>query len=508
MLDVAFATDNPMLVTISESSKSAPLEATLNQALIPVFLLVVLLGSSVYLFGTDSSTGPNQIALILCTAVAIVIGIRNGHKWKDLEVGISRGISVSMGSILILLVVGSVIGAWMLAGVVPTMIYYGLSLISPSVFYPASCVICAVAALAIGSSWTTAGTIGVALIGIATVQDLNLGLAAGAVVSGSYFGDKMSPLSDTTNLAPAAAGTDLFAHIRHMLWTTVPSFLIALILFTIVGFFGPSPKGTDELGVVQSVLLNHFSIGPHLLVPMLLVFVLVIFRMPAFPALLIGALAGGVFAVIFQQDVVLRYVGATDLPKSVALIKGVWQVLYAGYRFDSGNIPIDELLSRGGMASMLMTVWLILTAMMFGAVMEVAGMLQVIAKHILRTVSGTGSLIAATLATSFGMNVIASDQYIAIVLPGRMFRREYERRGLALKNLSRTLEDSGTLTSALIPWNTCGAYMATTLGVQTLTYAPFAFFNLLSPLVAGLYGFANIKVASQQQLPEERTTAE
>ena len=212
--------------------------------------------------------------------------------------------------------------------------------------------------------------------------------------------------------------------------------------------------------------------------------------------------------MIFQQDVVLRYVGTTDLPKSIALIKGVWQVLYAGYRFESGNIPIDELLSRGGMASMLMTVWLIITAMMFGAVMEVTGMLRIIAKHILRTVSGTGSLITATLATSFGMNVIASDQYIAVVLPGRMFRSEYERRGLALKNLSRTLEDSGTLTSALIPWNTCGAYMATTLGVQTLTYAPFAFFNLLSPLVAGLYGFANIKIASQQLLPEDRTTPE
>ena len=269
-----------MAVTISKSSKSVSLEATLTQALIPVRLLVVLLGSSVYLFGDGSSSGPNQIALIVCTAVAIVIGIRNGHKWKDLEAGISRGISVSMGAILILLVVGSVIGAWMLAGVVPTMIYYGLSLISPSVFYPASCVICAVAALAIGSSWTTAGTIGIALIGIATAQDLNLGLAAGAVVSGSYFGDKMSPLSDTTNLAPAAAGTDLFVHIRHMLWTTAPSFLIALSLFTIAGFFWPSPQGTDELGVVQSVLLDHFSIGPHLLFPVLLVFVLVISNHP------------------------------------------------------------------------------------------------------------------------------------------------------------------------------------------------------------------------------------
>ncbi len=466
--------------------------------MVPILLLIGLLGSSVYLFGDASSSGPNQIALILCTGVAAVVGLANGHRWTEIEAGISRGISISMGAILILLVVGSVIGTWILAGVVPTMIYYGLSLLTPSIFYTAACVICAVVALATGSSWTTAGTIGIALIGIATAQDLNLGLAAGAIISGAYFGDKMSPLSDTTNLAPAVAGTDLFGHIRHMVWTTTPSLLIALVLFTVAGVAGPAPDGTGELAAVRAALEASFTIGPHLLVPMLLVLTLVVRRVPAFPALLIGALVGGLFAAIFQRDAVLRFVGDPDLPETVALVKGVWQALYGGYTLESGNAVIDELLSRGGMASMLMTVWLIMTAMMFGAVMEVTGMLQAIARRILQTVRGTGSLIVATLATSFGINVLASDQYIAIVLPGRMFRSEYERRQLDPKNLSRTLEDSGTLTSVLVPWNTCGAFMATTLGVSTLTYAPFVFFNLINPFVAAIYGFANIGIAPRE----------
>ena len=466
--------------------------------MVPVLLLIGLLGSSVYLFGDGSSSGPNQIALILCTGVAAIVGLANGHRWMEIEAGITRGIATSMGAILILLVVGSVIGTWILAGVVPTMIYYGLALLTPSIFYTAACVICAVVALATGSSWTTAGTIGIALIGIATAQDLNLGLAAGAIISGAYFGDKMSPLSDTTNLAPAVAGADLFGHIRHMVWTTTPSLLIALVLFTVAGVVGPAPGGTGELASVRAALEASFTIGPHLLVPMLLVLTLVVRRVPAFPALLIGALVGGLFAAIFQRDAVLRFVGDPELPETVALVKGVWQALYDGYTLESGNAVIDELLSRGGMASMLMTVWLIMTAMMFGAVMEVTGMLQAIAQRILRTVRGTGSLIAATLATSFGLNVLASDQYIAIVLPGRMFRSEYERRQLNPKNLSRTLEDSGTLTSVLVPWNTCGAYMATTLGVSTLTYAPFVFFNLINPFVAAIYGFANIGIAPRE----------
>ena len=474
-------------------------EPTLPQALIPIAVLIGLLASSVYLFGDDSSSGPNQIALMLSAGVGIIIGLLNGFPWKALEHGIVRGISLSMGAILILLVVGSLIGTWILAGIVPTMIYYGLSLLTPSVFYAAACVICALVALATGSSWTTAGTVGVALIGIATAEDLNLGLAAGAIISGAYFGDKMSPLSDTTNLAPAMSGTNLFVHIRHMVWTTTPSLVLALGMFAVAGFVARAPQDAGQLDAMRQALDGQFGIGLHLLIPVAFVLVLVTGKMPAFPALLLGALAGGIFAVFFQQEAVLTYVGETDVPRGVALLQGFWMALYGGFELNSGNAALDDLLSRGGMASMLPTVWLIMSAMMFGGVMETTGMLRKIGQTILGFVAGTGSLIAATLLTAIGLNIIASDQYIAIVLPGRMFRAEYQKRRLDPKNLSRTLEDAGTLTSVLVPWNTCGAFIAQTLGVATLTYAPYCFFNLLSPMIAALYGFTNFTI---DKLPE------
>lgn len=474
-------------------------EPTIGQALLPVLVLIGLLAASVYLFGDGSSSGPNQIALILAASVGVLVGLRLGYTWKEIERGIVHGISLAMGAILILLVVGSVIGTWILSGVVPTMIYYGLSILTPAVFYPAACAICALVALATGSSWTTAGTVGVALVGIAAAQDLNLGLAGGAIVSGAYFGDKMSPLSDTTNLAPAMAGTDLFTHIRHMVWTTGPSIVLALILFAVVGLVMPAPTSAAQLEDILVALRARFVIGPHLLLPAALVIFLVIRRMPAFPALLIGALTGCVFAIVFQQPAVLGLANSPELATWVGLLKGAWIALFDGYRLESGNAALDELLSRGGMSSMLSTVWLILSAMMFGGVMEKVKLLQKIAASILSMVRGTGSLIAATLLTSFGSNVVASDQYIAIVLPGRMFRAEYRRRGLHPKNLSRALEDAGTLTSPLVPWNTCGAFMAQTLGVATFAYAPFAFFNLINPLVSAVYGFTGFTI---ERIPE------
>jgi Na+:H+ antiporter, NhaC family len=474
-------------------------EPSLWQALLPVLFLVGMLASSVYLFSDDSSYGPNQIALILAAMVAALIGIRNGYSWKEIERGIVHSISLAMGAILILLVVGSVIGTWILAGVVPTMIYYGLMILTPSIFYAAACVICALVALATGSSWTTAGTIGVALVGIAAAQDLNLGLAAGAIISGAYFGDKMSPLSDTTNLAPAMAGTDLFTHIRHMMWTTIPSLAIALVAFAVIGFMSPTPTDAAEIQTILVALREQFVIGPHLLLPAALVIFLVIRRVPAFPALLIGALTGCVFAMVFQQEAILTMVADDALPHGLALIKGAWISLFDGFALESGNAALDELLSRGGMAGMLSTVWLILAAMMFGGVMEKTLLLQRIAAGILGMVRGTGSLIGATLLTAFGSNIIASDQYISIVLPGRMFRAEYRRRGLHPKNLSRSLEDAGTITSPLVPWNTCGAFMAQTLGVATFAYAPFAFFNLINPIVAAIYGFTGFTI---ERIPE------
>lgn len=478
---------------------------SLVQALLPILVLIAMLAGSVYLFGDGAAGGPNQIALMLAAGVGIIVALRNGYEWKEIERGIVHGISLSMGAILILLVVGSVIGTWILSGVVPTMIYYGLMILKPAIFYAAACVICALVALATGSSWTTAGTIGVALIGIATAQNLHLGLAAGAIVSGAYFGDKMSPLSDTTNLAPAVAGTDLFTHIRHMVWTTGPSLAIALVMFAAAGLIVPAPTSTAELETILASLRGNFAIGPHLLLPAVLVIVMVVMKVPAFPALLIGALTGCLFAAIFQQAAVARFVGDADLPTWQAMIKGSWMALASGYKLESGNAALDELLSRGGMASMLNTVWLILAAMMFGGVMEVAGLLQKIAAGILGMVRGTGSLIVATLGTCIGMNVVASDQYIAIVIPGRMYRAEFRRRGLHPKNLSRSLEDAGTMTSSLIPWNTCGAFMASTLGVATLAYAPFAFLNLLNPVVAAIYGFTGFTI---EKLPDDHEDAE
>jgi Na+:H+ antiporter, NhaC family len=472
----------------------APRQPSLLQSLLPVLFLIGMLAASVSFFGDGSSGGPSQIALILSAAVAAAIGIFNGYDWKTLERGIVNGISLAMGAILILLMVGALIGSWILAGVVPTMIYYGLALLTPSVFFPAACIICAIVSIATGSSWTTAGTVGVALVGIAAAQDLHLGLAAGAIVSGAYFGDKMSPLSDTTNLAPAMAGTDLFTHIRHMTWTTVPSLIIALTLYGIIGLRSAAPTDTTGVEAIRQAIAGAFAVGPHLLIPMVVVLALVIRRMPALPALLIGALTGCLFAILFQQQAVLAYVNDPALPRWAALLKGAWISLFDGFVLESGNTALDELLSRGGMSGMLSTVWLILSAMSFGAVMETTGMLQRLAASILGAVRGTGSLILATVGTSIGMNVIAADQYIAIVLPGRMFRAEFARRGLHPKNLSRSLEDAGTMTSALVPWNTCGAFMAQTLGVATLAYAPFAFLNLINPLLAVIYGFTGFTI--------------
>lgn len=482
-------------------------EPSIVESLVPVGVLIVLLAGSVVLFGDGSSGGPNQIALIMAAAVGSVMGLRLGFTWQALETGIVHGISLAMGAILILLVVGALIGSWILAGIVPTMIYYGLELLTPSVFFPSACVLCCLVSIATGSSWTTAGTVGVALVGIATAQDLNTGLAAGAIISGAYFGDKLSPLSDTTNLAPAMAGTDLFTHIRHMLWTTTPSIVIALLLFTVIGLATAAPQDTAAVAEIRESLAGQFSLGLHLLLPVALVLWLVIRKTPALPALLIGALTGCVFAALFQQGAVLRFVDSPDLPAWAGLVKGTWQSLFSGFTLSSGNAALDDLLSRGGMGSMLSTVWLIISAMTFGAVMETTGMLERIARTILGAVKGTGSLIAATLATSIGMNIIASDQYMAIVLPGRMFRAEYKRRGLDPKNLSRTLEDAGTLTSPLVPWNTCGAFMAQTLGVATVAYLPYAFFNLINPVIAAIYGFTGFSIAKLEPGQDEAVVA-
>lgn len=468
---------------------------SLWDALLPIGILVSLLAMSVYLYGSDSSYGANQIALLVASGVALIVGLKNGHLWLDLEKGIIEGISMSLSAVMILLAVGALIGAFILSGTVPAMIYLGLKLLDPGIFYAATCLICCIVSISIGSSWTTAGTVGVALIGVSQSMGLSPAITAGAIISGAYFGDKISPLSDTTNLAPAVAGTELFTHIRHLLWTTTPSILIALSLFTVIGLVSSHQAvNEDTLQASLDLLSSQFDISWYVFIPVVLLFVMAVKKVPAFPSIFIAALVGCLFAVLFQQSVILKFVGAYEGAEGWALLKGVWSVLASGFKSATGNPAVDELLSRGGMSSMLNTIWLIICAMVFGASLERTGLLQVVVNGILHFAKGTASLITATVMSCIGTNIIAADQYIAIVLPGRMFKAEFERRGLAPENLSRTLEDSGTITSVLIPWNTCGAFFAGTLGVPTLTYLPYAFFNLLNPLVAITYALFNVKL--------------
>ncbi|MDH4254870.1 MAG: Na+/H+ antiporter NhaC [Gammaproteobacteria bacterium] len=471
-----------------------PKPASLLDALIPVVSLVLMLALSVFLFGSDSSYGPNQIVLTLGAGIAAIVAIRNGHSWFEIQDAIVSGISTAMGAVLILLSVGGLIGTWLMAGTVPALIYYGLELLNPQVFYAAACLICAIAALATGSSWTVAGTLGVALIGVSMGLGLSPAIAAGAIISGAYFGDKMSPLSDTTNLAPAVASTDLFTHIRHMVWTTAPSFTLALILFAIVGYGADTGAGAGALETLKGALEGAFTISPWALVPLVVVFFMAFRKVPPLPTILFGALLGGVVAVLLQPAVVLRFADSPGLSNGLAMTKGVWLALANGYVSSTGVAEVDELLSRGGMSSMLVTIWLILAAMSFGAVLEHAGMLERLIRAALKAARSTGSLITTVVLTCIGVNIIAADQYIAIVLPGKMFKAEFQRRDLDARNLSRVIEDSGTLTSPLVPWNTCGAYMAATLGVATLAYLPFAFFNLINPLVSIIYGYTGFTI--------------
>ena len=475
---------------------------SLVDALIPVVSLILLLGVSVYLFGADSSSGPNQIVLTIGAAIAAIVAVKNGHRWVDIQKAIVAGIGTAMGAIMILLSVGGLIGTWLMAGTVPSLIYYGLELLNPQVFYVVACLICAIASLATGSSWTVAGTLGVALIGVAMGLGLSPAIAAGAIISGAYFGDKMSPLSDTTNLAPAVVGTDLFTHIRHMSWTTGPSFVIALILFATIGFGVVIEADSPGLRGLTATLDNAFNITPWALTPLAIVFYMAYKKVPPLPTILFGALLGGILAVVIQPQVVLGFVSSPELPAWLAMIKGVWLALADGYVSNTGNSGVDDLLTRGGMSSMLVTIWLILTALAFGSVLEHSGMLLRLIESALAAAKSTGSLVLTVALSSIGVNVVAADQYIAIVLPGKMYKAEFQRRNLDPKNLSRAIEDSGTLTSPLVPWNTCGAYMAATLGVATIAYLPFVFFNLINPIVSIVYGYTGFTIRKLDEVAE------
>ncbi|MEH6909792.1 MAG: Na+/H+ antiporter NhaC [Oceanicoccus sp.] len=489
---------------MSSSSIKIP---SLSDALIPLLSLIFLLALSVYLFGEDASYGANQIVLMLCGILAGVVGMKNGHSWDDIQEGMRDSIMMSVTAVLILLAVGMLIGCWIIAGTVPAMISYGLALLSPQVFYPASCLICAVVALSIGSSWTVAGTIGIGLIGVAQSMGLSLEITAGAIISGAYLGDKLSPLSDTTNLAASVAGAELFAHIRNLMWTTIPSFFISLILFSVLSIGAETTASESEINRLDDILRQQFHIGWYNLLPIVVVFVLAQKKWPALPTLIIGALSALVMALFFQSEAILRLAGDdADVGMTLTLVKGLWITAFDGYQSQSGNDVIDSLLSKGGMSSMLNTVWLIISAMMFGGAMERAGLLNCLLVKLLASVHSVGGLIRSLIFTGIGANIVTGDQFIAIVVPGRMYQQEFRNRKLHPLNLSRNLEDSATVTSVLIPWNTCGAYMAATLGVATHAYFLFAFFNLINPLIAIIYSYINFRILPLKQDSDLKTT--
>lgn len=463
-------------------------------AIIPVVFLVVALTINIAVYGDDAISGSSQIILIACAAFAATLAVLNGKRWQDLEKGVVGSIRIAIPAILILLMVGALSGTWLVSGIIPTMIYYGLHLLSPTFFLFASCVICILVSVFTGSSWTTSATVGIALIGIGQILGVHPGMVAGAILSGAYFGDKMSPLSDTTNLASGTTGTELFTHIRYMCYTTVPSIGIAIVLFLLIGFSIDGSGSLESAERIQQALVASVNITPWLLlVPAAVVF-MIVKKISALPALFIGTLLGAVFAFIFQPEIVKGLGDGAD-STGIAAYTGIMQVLFGDSSIVTGNSTLDELLTAGGMSGMLTTIWLILSAMVYGGIMEGSGFLRSITESLIRRVKSAGGLVSATAGTCVFFNVTASDQYLSVVLPGRMYSQAYKERGLAPENLSRTIEDSGTVTSVLVPWNTCGAFHAGVLGVATLSYLPFAFFCFISPLMTIVVAYLQFKIA-------------
>ena len=458
---------------------ASPRRPTLWESLLPIGVAMVIISVGVIRY---RELAPVPILLVLACITPAILAVRLGYSWAQVEEGMLDGMRLALGACVILLVVGTTIGTWVLSGTVGSMVSYGLLVLRPSYFLVATCVICSIVSLAIGSSWTTAATVGVALMGIGGAIGVAPPMTAGAILSGSYFGDKMSPLSDTTNLAPGIAGSQLFGHIQAMLYTTLPAWGLALVLYLLLGLGADtSAFSMESIQGLRGALAHAQVLSPWLFLPPVLIIALALLRVPAVPALAGATLAGALMAWVFQ--------GAT--------LGQILSVMYDGYHASTGNAVVDDLLTRGGMASMLYTIALILAATAFGGVMERAGFIQVILEALLRRVHSVGGLITATIASCVGVNFLLAEQYLAIVLPGRMYRETYPRFGLQPRMLSRTIEDGGTVTSALCPWNSGGAFMATTLGVATVEYAPYAFLNLLVPVIAILYAWTGTFILRQ-----------
>ncbi|QEE50643.1 Na+/H+ antiporter NhaC [Flavobacterium alkalisoli] len=485
--------DNNIPETTSNNEK----QITLFQSLIPIILLVAFLALNVYIFKDNAIGGSNQFVLLMGGAFAAVVGFVNKVPYEKMLNKVSKNIKSTSGAILILLLVGSLSGTWLISGIVPAMIYYGLQILHPDIFLPACVIICSIISIATGSSWTTSATVGVALIGIGNTIGINPGMVAGAVISGAYFGDKMSPLSDTTNLAPAMAGTDLFTHIKYMVYTTVPTYIITLILFIILGLT-QNMEGATDTATTLNAIKESFTISPWLFIVPIIVIALIVKKTEPLIALLIGTLLGALFAVIFQPELVAK-IGGGDKLDFISGYKGIMNSITVRSSVETSNETLQGLFESKGMEGMLGTIWLILCAMVFGGVMEAIGALKAISRAMLKVANGIFGLFASTVSSCIVLNVTASDQYLAIVVPGKMFAEAYREKGLAPENLSRTLEDSGTVTSVLVPWNTCGAYQSSVLGVSTLHYLPYAFFNILSPIMTLIFAAFRIKIRQLTQ---------
>lgn len=462
------------------------------EAFLPVIILIGMLAFNVYVYEGDALNGSNQFILLLGGAIAAIVGFFHKVSYKKMIEAVAENLKSTSGAILILLMVGSLAGTWLISGIIPAMIYYGLQILNPAIFLPAAVLISSFISIATGSSWTTSATIGIAFIGIGGALGFPLGMVAGAVISGAYFGDKLSPMSDTTNLAPAMAGTDLFTHIRYMMITTIPTYIVTIIVFIFLGL-NIDIVGETNVSDISVSIKETFQINGWLFLVPALVILLIILKTEPLIALLIGTLAGALFALIFQTPLLLEISGMQTLN-----FQSIYRVLMDSISVETviktNNPVLQDLFVAKGMAGMLPTIWLIICAMVFGGVMEAIGALSKISAALLKMANSVFGLFASTVASCLTLNLTASDQYLAIVIPGRMFSKAYKDKGLAPENLSRTLEDSGTVTSVLIPWNTCGAYQSGVLGVDTLSYIPYAVFNYLSPFTTLIVAALRIKI--------------
>lgn len=453
-------------------------------SLIPLVVLISLLFATIRTFGSDALGGGSQVVLLTATAVCVLIGMAF-YKigWKDYEIAIVNNISGVSTALIILLIIGALSGAWMVSGVVPTLIYYGVQVIHPRFFLASTCIICALVSVMTGSSWTTIATIGIALIGIGKAQGFADGWIAGAIISGAYFGDKISPLSDTTILAASVTDTPLFRHIRYMLITTVPSLVITLIIFTVAGWTH-SAGDTAHIAEFSAALADKFTITPWLLIVPVVTGLLIARRVPSIITLFISTALAGIFAVIFQPGLLHEISGLPGREDIASVFKGLMMTFYGGTALQTSNAGLTDLIATRGMAGMMNTIWLIICAMCFGGAMTASGMLGSITSIFVRFMKNTVSMVASTVCSGIFLNLATADQYISIILTGNMFRNIYKEKGYESRLLSRTTEDSVTVTSVLVPWNTCGMTQATILNVPTLVYLPYCFFNIISPLMS------------------------